>query len=67
MRAVYQLTPIAIAIILFGAGLKIAIPTTDHAIQNSAVAMDILQAQSTYPNLKGLPEQKLHDMTFALD
>ena len=65
MRALHQIVAVA-AILLFGLGLRAAVPTTaaDASVVQSPT-MNVLQMQRDYVTY--LPVQKVHDMTGALD
>ncbi len=62
MRALYQLTGVT-AVVVFVLGVKAVIPTpvADAAINPG---INVLQMQAT---AAALPQQAIHDMTFALD
>jgi len=65
MRALHQIVAVA-AILLFGLGLRAAVPTTaaDASVVQSPT-MNVLRMQRDYVTY--LPVQKVHDMTYALD
>ena len=67
MRAHHVIAVIAVLVI--GVGVKqFFFPATqaEADIQAAGSArMNVLQMQTDYPNIKNLPVQKMHDMTFV--
>jgi hypothetical protein len=54
------------AVILIGFGVKLfVLPTLAAEADMRTLSINALQMHFDYPNMKGLPVQKLHDMTFV--
>jgi hypothetical protein len=64
MRAHHGIT--VVAIILIGFGVKLFFfPTPAVEADTLAASMNVLQMHKDHPNIKNLPVQKTHDMTFV--
>jgi hypothetical protein len=67
MRAHYGIAAIAVILIGLGGKLFFFPPPSAEAITPADLraGMDVLQMHKAYPNIKGLPVQEFHDMTFV--